>query len=113
MPPLLLSDDEAVAAVVDLRFVALAQVDGGTGAAEAALRKLEQVLPPRLRHRMAGERTGRRTEPYRQVLLAGGGTCSAGTTTATTGAPSESTTSKTSPRQAAPSCPTSCHQGAR
>ena len=52
MPPLLLSDDEAVAAVVGLRFASLARVDGSTGAAEAALRKLEQVLPSRLRHRM-------------------------------------------------------------
>jgi predicted DNA-binding transcriptional regulator YafY len=111
MPPLLLTDDEAVATVAGLRFAALAQVDGGTGAAEAALRKLEQVLPPRLRYRMeamlasteassrsmgtldlrtleqlgiaahahqgvrfrytsrAGERSQRRVEPYRQVLL--------------------------------------------
>lgn len=52
MPPLLLSDEEAVATVVGLRFAALAQVDGATGAAEAALRKLEHVLPPRLRRRM-------------------------------------------------------------
>jgi predicted DNA-binding transcriptional regulator YafY len=52
MPPLLLSDDEAVATVVGLRFAALAQVDGATGAAESALRKIEQVLPSRLRYRM-------------------------------------------------------------
>lgn len=52
MPPLLLSDEEAVATVVGLRFAALAQIDGATGAAEAALRKLEHVLPPRLRYRM-------------------------------------------------------------
>jgi predicted DNA-binding transcriptional regulator YafY len=111
MPPLLLTDDETVATVVGLRFAALAQVDGATGAADAALRKLEQVLPSRLRYRMeavlnstaavsrstrsvdlrilqllamsahahqdvrfgyssrAGERTERRVEPYRQVLL--------------------------------------------
>jgi predicted DNA-binding transcriptional regulator YafY len=52
MPPLLLTDDEAVAAVVGLRFAALARVDGGTGAADGALRKLRQVLPPRLRSRI-------------------------------------------------------------
>lgn len=52
MPPLLLTDDEAVATVVGLRFAALAQVDGATGAAEQALRKLEQVLPSRLRYQM-------------------------------------------------------------
>lgn len=111
MPPLLLTDDEAVATVVGLRFASLAQVDGATGAADAALRKLQQVLPPRLRYRIeavltstaaisrstpsvdlrtlqllatsahahqdvrfryssrAGERTERRVEPYRQVLL--------------------------------------------
>jgi predicted DNA-binding transcriptional regulator YafY len=52
MPPLLLTDEEAVATVVGLRFAALAQVDGATGAADGALRKLEQVLPPRLRYRI-------------------------------------------------------------
>ncbi|MBA2471552.1 MAG: YafY family transcriptional regulator [Pseudonocardiales bacterium] len=111
MPPLLLSDDEAIATVVGLRFAALAQIAGPSGAAEAALRKLEQVLPARLRHRMTavsastvaisraaqsldlgllqllatsahghqhvrftytsreGQRSERRVEPYRQVLL--------------------------------------------
>ena len=53
MPPLILTDDEAVAAVVGLRFASLAQVAGSEGAAGSALRKLEQVLPSRLRHRMA------------------------------------------------------------
>nr|WP_027933225.1 WYL domain-containing protein [Amycolatopsis thermoflava] len=111
MPPLLLTDEEAVATVVGLRFAALAEVDGATGAADGALRKLEQVLPSRLRYRIAavlasteavsravglldlrvlqllataahahqdvrfgyttraGERSERRAEPYRQVLL--------------------------------------------
>lgn len=50
MPPLLLTDDEAVATVVGLRYAALVLDDG---AADGALRKLEQVLPPRLRRRMA------------------------------------------------------------
>ncbi len=49
MPPLTLTDDEAVAAVVGLRFAAHVLSDT---AADGALRKLEQVLPPRLRHRM-------------------------------------------------------------
>src|SRR5262245_41846540 len=52
MPPLLLTDDEAVATVVGLRFASLAQVDDASEAATSALRKLEQVLPARLRHRM-------------------------------------------------------------
>ncbi len=50
MPPLVLTDDEAVAAVVGLRFAALVLADE---AADGVLRKLEQVLPPRLRDRMA------------------------------------------------------------
>jgi predicted DNA-binding transcriptional regulator YafY len=131
MPPLLFTDDEAVAAVVGLRLVALAESSGGAGgaasaadetgavggasaaggAAGGALRKLEQVLPSRLRYQLeamsastdaasrtmssldlptlrllgvaafshqdvrfgytdrGGRRTGRRVEPYRQVLL--------------------------------------------
>ncbi|WP_132124631.1 helix-turn-helix transcriptional regulator [Actinocrispum wychmicini] len=48
MPPLALTDDEAVATVVGLQFAATAQVEGTTG----ALRKIEQVLPSRLRHRV-------------------------------------------------------------
>jgi predicted DNA-binding transcriptional regulator YafY len=109
MPPLLLTDEEAVATVVGLRLAGLSQMDGG--AAESALRKLEGVLPPRLRYRMAavsasteaasraiqaldlrivqtlssaahahqdvrfgytsraGQRTERRVEPYRQVMV--------------------------------------------
>ncbi|TQJ02484.1 helix-turn-helix transcriptional regulator [Amycolatopsis cihanbeyliensis] len=52
MPPLLLTDDEAVATIIGLRFAAHAEVDGTDGAADGALRKLEQVLPSRLRHRL-------------------------------------------------------------
>jgi predicted DNA-binding transcriptional regulator YafY len=48
MPPLVFTDDEAVATVVGLQFAATAEVDG----TEGALRKLEQVLPSRLRHRV-------------------------------------------------------------
>jgi predicted DNA-binding transcriptional regulator YafY len=50
MPPLVLTDDEAVATVIGLRFAALVLADG---AAEGALRKLTQVLPPRLRRRVS------------------------------------------------------------
>lgn len=56
MPPLLLTDDEAVAAVVvGLRLIADGGPDGGADdeAATGALRKLTQVLPSRLRHRVA------------------------------------------------------------
>ncbi|MFC4851944.1 helix-turn-helix transcriptional regulator [Actinophytocola glycyrrhizae] len=48
MPPLVLTDDEATAAVVGLRMAAPA-----SEAADGALRKLERVLPPRLRRRVA------------------------------------------------------------
>ena len=50
MPPLTFTDDEAVAAVVGLRYAAQVLSDG---AAEGALHKVEQALPPRLRDRMA------------------------------------------------------------
>jgi predicted DNA-binding transcriptional regulator YafY len=49
MPPLLFTDDEAVATVVGLRFAAVAVLDATP--VDGALRKLEQVLPPRLRER--------------------------------------------------------------
>jgi predicted DNA-binding transcriptional regulator YafY len=52
MPPLLFTDDEAVATGVGLRLAALAQMDGSEGAADNALRKLEQVLPSALRYRL-------------------------------------------------------------
>ena len=48
MPPLVLTDDEAIAAVVGLRMAAPAGE-----AADGALRKLERVLPPRLRRRVS------------------------------------------------------------
>ncbi|WP_227998784.1 helix-turn-helix transcriptional regulator [Nocardia australiensis] len=52
MPPLLFSDDEAVALVVGLRIAALTQMNGATDAADGALRKLERVVPTRLRSRI-------------------------------------------------------------
>jgi predicted DNA-binding transcriptional regulator YafY len=48
MPPLVLTDDEAVATVIGLRLAETAQVDGTSG----ALRKLAQVMPSRLRNRV-------------------------------------------------------------
>src|SRR5688572_8983361 len=49
LPPLLLTDDEAVAVAVGLRAAATGGLAGYEEAAVAALAKLEQVLPARLR----------------------------------------------------------------
>lgn len=49
LPPLLLTDDEAVAVAVGLRAAATGGVAGYDEAAVSALTKLEQVLPTRLR----------------------------------------------------------------
>jgi predicted DNA-binding transcriptional regulator YafY len=53
LPPLLLDDDEAVAVSVGLRTAAGGTVEGMEEAAVRALAKLEQVLPSRLRRRVA------------------------------------------------------------
>jgi predicted DNA-binding transcriptional regulator YafY len=53
LPPLLLDDDEAVAVALGLRTSASGTVTGLEEASVRALLKLEQVLPPRLRHRVA------------------------------------------------------------
>jgi len=53
LPPLLLDDDEAVAVALGLRTAATGSVKGIEEASVRALLKLEQVLPPRLRHRVA------------------------------------------------------------
>lgn len=53
LPPLLLDDDEAVAVVAGLRMVADGTVAGFAEASLGALTKLEQVMPTRLRHRVA------------------------------------------------------------
>jgi predicted DNA-binding transcriptional regulator YafY len=52
LPPLLLSDEEAVAVAVGLRSATLAGLSGVQESAVQALTKLEQVLPSRLRHRV-------------------------------------------------------------
>ncbi|WP_131736838.1 helix-turn-helix transcriptional regulator [Actinomadura roseirufa] len=53
MPPLLLDDEEAVAIALGLRTAAANAVSGIEDASPRALAKLEQVLPHRLRHRVA------------------------------------------------------------
>jgi predicted DNA-binding transcriptional regulator YafY len=53
LPPLLLDDDEAVAVAVGLRSAAGGTVAGIEETSVRALAKLEQVLPSRLRHRVA------------------------------------------------------------
>jgi predicted DNA-binding transcriptional regulator YafY len=53
LPPLLLDDEEAVAVALGLRTSASGSVTGIEEASVRALLKLEQVLPPRLRHRVA------------------------------------------------------------
>lgn len=52
LPPLLLSDDEAVVVAVGLRAATFGAVDGFEDTAVAALAKLEQILPARLRDRI-------------------------------------------------------------
>lgn len=53
MPPLLLDDDEATAIAIGLRTAAAGAVTGAEDASLRALAKLEQVLPHRLRPRVA------------------------------------------------------------
>lgn len=53
LPPLLLDDDEALAAAVALRTAVTGTVSGIEQTAVTALVKLEQVMPPRLRKRLA------------------------------------------------------------
>jgi predicted DNA-binding transcriptional regulator YafY len=52
LPPLLLDNDEAVAVVLGLRSTASGGVPRVEEASARALAKLEQVMPPRLRHRI-------------------------------------------------------------
>jgi predicted DNA-binding transcriptional regulator YafY len=57
LPPLVLDDDEAVAVAVALGQVAGAAGSGLEGPALTALTKLDQVLPPTLRERVAAVRS--------------------------------------------------------
>ncbi|WP_084678650.1 helix-turn-helix transcriptional regulator [Actinopolymorpha alba] len=52
LPPLLLDDEEAVATTLGLQMTATSAVAGIETSAVAALAKLDQVLPPRLRDRV-------------------------------------------------------------
>lgn len=53
LPPLLLSDEEAVAIAIGLRLVAAGRMRRGAEFALSVLAKLEQVLPVRLRRRVS------------------------------------------------------------
>jgi predicted DNA-binding transcriptional regulator YafY len=78
LPPLLLDDTEAVAIAVGLRTASGGPVTGLAEAAEAALTKLERVLPARLRDRVdaltsstvALTGSGPAVEPAQLVVLA-------------------------------------------
>ncbi|RHA40279.1 helix-turn-helix transcriptional regulator [Cellulomonas rhizosphaerae] len=53
MPPLVVDDDEAVALAVGLRYAAVAAIDGMEETSLRALTKIENLLPHRLRRRVA------------------------------------------------------------
>lgn len=53
LPPLLLDDDEAVVIALGLRSTAATAIDGMGDTSARALAKIEQVLPDRLRRRVA------------------------------------------------------------
>ncbi|MCC3761787.1 YafY family transcriptional regulator [Glycomyces sp. TRM65418] len=53
VPPLVLDDDEAVAVAVGLRYAAVAAIGGMEETSLRALTKIEQLLPHRLRRRVA------------------------------------------------------------
>lgn len=81
LPPLLLTDDEAVVVALGLRAAATAGVTGYDEAAVAALAKLEQVLPAVLRERvlalnatsvMVGRGPGTSVDPDVLLTLAQG-----------------------------------------
>jgi predicted DNA-binding transcriptional regulator YafY len=71
MPPLLLDDDEAVAIAIGLRLAAgvRTQLDDEAGAASRALRKLEQVLPARLRRKVTALHRATETAPAPGVAV--------------------------------------------
>jgi predicted DNA-binding transcriptional regulator YafY len=52
LPPLMLTDDEAVAVTVGLLMVDRLGIDGGVVASAGALAKLQRVLPPAVRERV-------------------------------------------------------------
>lgn len=69
LPPLLLTDDEAVAVAVSLRLAATGTVSGASEPALRTLAKLDQVMPPRLREQVRAIRDATTTlgEPSGQI----------------------------------------------
>lgn len=65
LPPLLLDDDEAVAVAVGLRTAASGSVAGIEETSVRAMAKLHQVLPSRLRHRVAAVDSATVAMPFR------------------------------------------------
>ncbi|WP_214405784.1 helix-turn-helix transcriptional regulator [Pseudonocardia lacus] len=65
LPPLLLDDEEAVAVAVALRTAAGGSVAGIEETSLRALTKLQQILPPRLRHRVEAFRSATVPMPSR------------------------------------------------
>lgn len=63
LPPLLLDDEEAVAVALGLRTAAGGTITGIEESSLRALAKLEQVLPSRLRHRIAALQSATVTVP--------------------------------------------------
>ncbi|MFE3318017.1 helix-turn-helix transcriptional regulator [Nocardia sp. NPDC059195] len=70
LPPLLLSDDEAVAVVLGLRTAAGGSVTGIEESSLRALAKLEQILPSRLRHRVSALQAATVTMPAGAATVA-------------------------------------------
>jgi predicted DNA-binding transcriptional regulator YafY len=69
LPPLLLDDDEAVAVAVGLRTVASGSLAGIEETSLRAMAKLHQVLPSRLRHRVAAVESATVPVPFRGPRL--------------------------------------------
>jgi predicted DNA-binding transcriptional regulator YafY len=69
LPPLLLDDEEAVAVAVGLRTAASGSVAGIEETSVRALAKLHQVLPSRLRHRVAALESSTVPMPFRGVRV--------------------------------------------
>ncbi len=65
LPPLLLDDDEAVAVAVGLRTAANGSLAGIEETSLRAMAKLHQVLPSRLRHRVAAVESATVPVPFR------------------------------------------------
>ncbi|MBB4935315.1 putative DNA-binding transcriptional regulator YafY [Lipingzhangella halophila] len=72
MPPLLLDDEEAVAVALGLHAAASGTVTGIEESALRAIAKLQQMLPPRLRHRIEALRTATVSVTGRGPMVASG-----------------------------------------